>query len=85
MYKRRIQADGDCGVGLDRVGRLCLVGCIYGLLTWGYTVALQISNPESVYNPVAFWVPIRVDYFGEIAYVISFLFAIALALRREGK
>ena len=68
---------------MDRISRLYLVGCIYGLLAWGYVVALQVRNENWVYEVLAKWVPIRLDYFGEIGFVVSFLCAIALALRQD--
>jgi len=68
---------------MDRISRLYLVCCIYGLLAWGYVVALQIRNENWVYEVLAKWVPIRLDYFGEIGFIISLLCAIALALRQD--
>lgn len=68
---------------MDRISRLYLVCCIYGLLVWGYVVALQVRRENWVYDVLATWVPIRLDYFGEIGFVISFLCAIALALRQD--
>ena len=68
---------------MDRISRLCLVGCIYGLLMWGYVVALEVRREDWVYDILATWVPIRLDYFGEIGFVISFLCAITLALRQN--
>ncbi|MGA3405817.1 MAG: hypothetical protein ABSD49_08815 [Candidatus Bathyarchaeia archaeon] len=70
---------------MDRVGRFCLVGCIYGLLVWGYVVALQVRRPNWVYDVLATWLPIRLDYFGEIGFVASFLFAMVLVVRRDRK
>jgi len=68
---------------MDRISRLCLVGCIYGLLAWGYVVALQVRNANWVYTLLAWWVPIRLDYFAEIGFVTSLLCALALALRKD--
>jgi len=48
----------------------------YSFAIWVYVVAFQIANPMSPYWPVALWLPIRMDYFGEIAFVLSFVFAI---------
>jgi hypothetical protein len=70
---------------LDRAGRLYLVGCVYGLLAWGYSVAMQLRDPGWVYEPVTWWLPIRIDYFGEIGFLISFLLAVALARRQDEK
>jgi hypothetical protein len=52
-------------------------------LAWGYVVALQIRNENWVYDVLAKWAPIRLDYFGEIGFIISLLCAIALALRQD--
>jgi len=49
---------------------------IYSFAIWVYVVAFQITNPMSPYWPVAWWLPIRMDYFGEIAFMLSFVFAI---------
>jgi len=43
---------------------------------WIYVVAFQIANPTSPYWLVASWLPMRMDYFGEIAFMLSFVFAI---------
>ena len=43
---------------------------------WVYVVAFQVANPMSPYWLVAPWLPIRMDYFGEIAFIFSFVFAI---------
>ena len=80
--RRRGQLEVAVGC-MDRTGRLYVVGCIYGLLAWIYSVAMQLSDWRVVYEPVTWWLPIRIDYFGEIGFVISFLFAVALALRHE--
>ena len=47
---------------MDRISRLYLVFCIYGLLLWGYVVALQVRKENWVYGVLATWVPIRLDY-----------------------
>jgi hypothetical protein len=44
---------------------------LYGLLTWGYVIALQLRHPGWVYDVLAEWVPIRLDYFGEAAFILS--------------
>ena len=49
---------------------------MYSFAIWVYVVAFQIVNPMSPYWPVAWWLPIRMDYFGEIAFMLSFVFAI---------
>ena len=44
---------------------------LYGLIGWLYVVLIQITHPSWIYNPLAWWFPLRVDYFGEICFVIS--------------
>lgn len=42
---------------------------------WLYVIAMQLRYPDSVYWPLAVWLPIRLDYLGEAAFVLSFVFA----------
>jgi hypothetical protein len=44
---------------------------LFGLLTWGYVVAMQLRHLEEVYDQLAEWVPIRLDYLGEAAFIVS--------------
>jgi|SRR5208282_2384563 len=48
----------------------------YSFAIWMYVIAFQFANPHSVYWPLATWLPIRLDYFGEAGFLASFLFAI---------
>jgi len=48
----------------------------YSFAVWIYVIAFQFANPGSVYWPLATWLPIRLDYFGEAGFLTSFLFAI---------
>jgi hypothetical protein len=60
--------------------------CICGLLCWTYVIVLVMVNPDSVYWPLAVWLPkwVRMDYFGEAGFFASFLFGILWAkLRHE--
>jgi hypothetical protein len=64
--------------------RLLLVVSFYGLLCWGYVIAMQIANRDSVYWDLFWWLPgFRIDYFGEAAFVISLACAIIWALSPE--
>jgi len=54
----------------------------FSVAIWIYVVAYQIANPTSPYWLVASWLPIRMDYFGEIAFMFSFVFAIGWAKLR---
>lgn len=44
---------------------------LFGLLVWIYVIAMQIAHPESVSWTFTYWLRIRMDYIGEIAFVIS--------------
>ena len=44
---------------------------LFGLLTWGYVVAMQLRDTQLVYNTLTEWVPIRMDYFGEATFILS--------------
>ena len=49
---------------------------LYTFAMWVYVISFQIVVPESVYWPLALWLPIRMDYFGEANLVVSFIFAV---------
>ena len=46
---------------------------LFGLLAWTYVVAMQLRSFHIVYGPLAMWLPIRLDYFGEAAFLLSML------------
>ena len=46
---------------------------LFGLLTWGYVVAMQLRHSRYVYDTLAEWVPIRMDYIGEAAFILSMI------------
>jgi hypothetical protein len=41
------------------------------LLTWGYVGAMQLRHLEEVCDQLAEWVPIRLDYLREAAFILS--------------
>ncbi|MCD6575662.1 MAG: hypothetical protein J7K73_00710 [Nanoarchaeota archaeon] len=43
---------------------------LFGLLIWLYVIAMQIAHPESVSWTFVYWLPIRMDFVGEVAFVI---------------
>jgi hypothetical protein len=45
----------------------------YAFAVWTYVIAVQFIHPEWVYEPFASWLPIRMDYVGETAFVASFI------------
>lgn len=44
---------------------------LFSLLVWLYVIAMQIAHPESVAWTFTYWLRIRLDYVGEIAFVTS--------------
>lgn len=52
----------------------------YTFLVWLYVIAMQLRFPDSVYWPLSVWLPIRMDYLGEIAFVFSFILASSIAI-----
>ena len=46
---------------------------LFGLLVWIYIIAMQIAHLESVSWTFTYWLQIRMDYVGEIAFIISII------------
>ncbi len=46
---------------------------LFGLLVWFYVIAMQIAHPESVSWTFTYWLRIRMDFVGELAFVISLI------------
>ena len=44
---------------------------LFSLFIWIYVIAMQIAHPESVSWTFTYWLRIRLDYVGELAFVIS--------------
>jgi len=59
------------------------VFCVYSFAVWVYVIAFQVVNPDSVYLGLAWWLPIRLDYLGEAAFVLSFVFALLWQRTKE--
>ncbi len=74
MYRQRITNSFN-------LKSLLIVVSGYALLVWLYVIAMQLRFPESVYWPLALWLPIRMDYFGESAFLLSFILVIVVAIR----
>jgi len=64
----------------SRFKGLLLVVWGYAFAVWLYVVSMQLFYPKSLYWPVATWLPIRLDYFGEAAFVFSFIMATAVTM-----
>lgn len=63
---------------------LLLVAWGYSFAVWLYVIAMQLFYPQSIYWPLATWLPIRLDYFGEGAFVFSFIMATGVAMLSTG-
>jgi len=46
---------------------------VFGGVTWLYVIAMQMIRPESVNWTVVYWTPITMDFFGEIAFIVSLI------------
>jgi len=64
----------------SRLQHLSIVLCAWSLSVWLYVIAMQLRYPDAVYWPLAVWLPIRLDYLGEAAFILSLIFAIITAL-----
>ncbi len=64
----------------SRFKGLLLVVWGYAFAVWLYVVSMQLFYPKSLYWPVATWLPIRLDYFGEAAFVFSFIMATGVTM-----
>ena len=56
--------------------RVVIMFWAYSLIVWLYVIAMQLRYPESPYWPFAQWIPIRMDYLGELAFFFSFILGI---------
>jgi len=64
----------------DWVKGTLFTGWGYAFAVWLYVIAMQLRYPNSVYWPFAVWIPIRMDYLGETAFLLSFILAINLVI-----
>lgn len=69
----------------DKIRNLLWLCCFYSFTIFVYVIAMQIADPASVYWPVAKWLPIRMDFFGEAGFIISFIFAAAAILTKNNE
>jgi hypothetical protein len=94
---KRLKRPGESFPGIiERVGsqptshltlllRICIVVWGYCFAVWLYVVASQLLDPFSVYDRLAWWLPVRMDYIGEAACVSSFIFALIVAVRSNSE
>lgn len=75
----------DSVVSLFGVNRnVWKVLCVYSFAIWVYVVACQIGIPNSEYWSFAWWLPwLRMDYLGEAAFALSFIFALLWQVKKE--
>jgi hypothetical protein len=66
-----MNTDKDRNISNRIVLALARTVFLFGLLTCGYVVAMQLRSTRLVYNTLAEWVPIRMDYLGEDAFILS--------------
>ncbi len=62
--------------GLTLIRRVGMVIWGYWLAVWLYVIAMQLRYPNSVRWLLAVWLPVRLDYLGEAAFFLSFVFAL---------
>jgi hypothetical protein len=60
----------------SKLKRLTVLVWAYTLIVWVYVIAMQLRYPESPYWIFAQWVPVRMDYIGEAAFLLSFILGI---------
>ena len=64
----------------SRLNRFLFVAWGYSFVIWLYVIAMQLLYPGSVYWRLAIWMPIRLNYIGEVAFAFSFLAATTLTV-----
>ena len=64
----------------SRLTGFLVVVCGFAFAVWLYVIAMQLFYPKSIYWPLATWLPIRLDYVGEAAFVFSLFTALAVAM-----
>jgi hypothetical protein len=63
-----------------RLKKFLLIAWAYAFAVWMYVIAVQFLHPEWIYEPFATWLPIRMDYVGEAAFVASFIIITAITM-----
>jgi len=71
---------------MKKLKAMLRVCALYSLLVWLYVVGFQyVFGWRSVFYSFASWVPIRTDYVGEGAFILSFIFSLLSCGLREEK
>jgi len=60
----------------NKLRRVSIVLWGYSVAVWVYVIAMQLRYPESPHWPFAVWIPVRLDYLGELAFFLSFIFGL---------
>ena len=76
----RLSSEAHPRSGLVR--RLCFVLWGYCFAVWLYVIAYQLKYPDAICQLLVSWLPIRMDYMGEAAFVLSFIFAVIIVVYR---
>jgi hypothetical protein len=64
-----------------RFKNILLIVWGYAFAVWLYVIAIQLFHPQWIYGPFATWLPIRMDFVGEAAFVVSFIIITAITMR----
>jgi len=64
----------------SRLKKFLIILWAYAFTVWFYVIAVQFLHPEWIYAPFATWLPIRMDYVGETAFVTSFILITAITM-----
>jgi hypothetical protein len=59
---------------------MLLIACGYALAVWAYVIGVQFTHPDWIYAPFATWLPIRMDYVGDAAFIASLAIIIILMM-----
>ena len=57
----------------SQLKKILLIAWGYAFAVWIYVITIQALHPEWIYSPFATWLPIRMDYVGEGAFITSFI------------
>jgi hypothetical protein len=78
MTTGQVPINNETGISRGRLASRSLVAILWAssFAIWIYVVGNQFTDWRSLYLPVAWWLPIRLDYFGELGFIFSFVFAL---------
>lgn len=64
----------------SRLKKLLLIIWAYAFAIWIYVIVIQFLHPAWIYAPFATWLPVRMDYVGEAAFVASFIIITGISM-----